>query len=529
MTLWNWLSERTARPTARRRAPRPAVEALEDRCLPAADVILEWNQLLLDTAKANKASALAFTRDLAIESAAVYDAVNAIDRSYTSYFADVKAPRGASLEAAAAQAAHDTLAALFPGQKATFDATLAADLAGIPPGRERLGVAVGQAVAQQILVWRSTDGSTTQVTYVPGSGPGVWQPTPPNFSAAASPQWGSVTPWGIPSGSEFRAPPPSLDSQAYADAFNEVKTIGDINSTTRTAEQSQIAQFWYGATGTYTSPGYWNQIAQEVAGQRGNSLVQNTRLFALLNLTMADAAIAVWDTKYTYNFWRPVTAIHAADTDGNDGTDADTNWTSFLVTPNHPSYISGHSGVSSGAAAALAAFFGTDAVSFSLSTDSLPGVTRFYTSFSAAAQEASDSRVYAGIHWRFDVVGGAAVGTQVGAYITTHLLLPASRSEGRDGDGVEAAIRVGLLSLAGAASLQPAALPTAGAGDSSDVSPPPAASVRGVNGAQNSTDPAQPQDALLSPGGVRDPLITAVEGNLPWEALANDLTVGGVV
>jgi hypothetical protein len=208
----------------------------------------------------------------------------------------------------------------------------------------------------------------------------------------------------VPSGSAFRAPPPpALNSPDYTAAFNEVKTIGDINSTTRTADQSQIAQFWYGQTGTYTATGYWNQIAQEVAVQQGNSLVQNARLFALLNLTEADAAIAVWDTKYTYNFWRPITAIRNADTDGNPDTIADPNWTPFLVTPNHPSYCSGHSGVSSGAATVLAAFFGTDNISFSLSSDSLPGVTRSYTSFSQAAQEASDSRVYAGIHWRFDV------------------------------------------------------------------------------------------------------------------------------
>src|SRR5205814_911203 len=184
-----------------------------------------------------------------------------------------------------------------------------------------------------------------------------------------------------PSGSAFRAdPPPDLNSSDYTTAFNEVKTIGDINSITRTEEQSQIAKFWYGQAGTYTASGYWNQIAQQVAVKQGNSLVQNARLFALLNLTEADAAIAVWDTKYVYNFWRPITAIRAADTDGNADTAVDTNWTPYLVTPNHPSYISGHSGVSSGAAAVLAAFFGTDAISFSLSSDSLPGATRSYTS-----------------------------------------------------------------------------------------------------------------------------------------------------
>src|SRR5262249_27166217 len=158
-------------------------------------------------------------------------------------------------------------------------------------------------------------------------------------------------------------------------------------STTRTAEQSDIARFWYSAPGTFTSPGYWNQIAREVAVERGDSLVQNARLFALLNLAQADSYFAVWDAKYTYDFWRPVTAIRAAATDGSPDTAPDTAWTSFLGTPAFPSYVSGHSGQSAAAAAVLAAYFESDDVSFTLSTDSLPGVTRSYTSFSAAAHE----------------------------------------------------------------------------------------------------------------------------------------------
>src|SRR5207237_1766873 len=190
-------------------------------------------------------------------------------------------------------------------------------------------------------------------------------------------------PFCIPSDSAFRPPaPPALTSADYTAAFNEVKSLGAANSTTRTAEQSQIARFWYGTAGTFTSAGYWNQIAQGVAQQRGDSLVQNARLFALLNLAQADAYFAVWDAKYTYNFWRPVTAIRAADADGNPDTAADPAWAPFLATPAHPSYNSGHSGISGAAAAVLAAFFGSDAVPFSLSSDSLPGVTRSFASFS---------------------------------------------------------------------------------------------------------------------------------------------------
>src|SRR5438874_5050011 len=205
------------------RRPRLSVESLEDRSVPSANVVVEWNQIFLDTFKADRHAAVLFGREAAIMHTTIYDAVNAIDRSYTPLFADVHASRGASLEAAAAQAAHDTMTALFPAHRQTFDAALAADLAGIPPGRARQGVEIGQAVAQQILAWRSTDGSSHPVTYVPGSGPGVWQPTPrPNPNPppaelpglpAVAPQWGHVTPFCIPGDSAFRSPaPPALTS-----------------------------------------------------------------------------------------------------------------------------------------------------------------------------------------------------------------------------------------------------------------------------------------------------------------------------
>ncbi len=321
---------------------------------------------------------------------------------------------------------------------------LAADLADIPPGQARLGVAVGHEAARQILAWRSTDGANDQVPYVPGTGLGVWQPTPrPNPNPppaelpglpAAAPQWATVTPFCIPGDSAFRPlQQPGLTSGEYTDAFNEVKRLGARDSTTRTAEQTEIARFWAGGPGTFTSGGYWNQIAQEVSAAQGKSLVENARLFALLNVAQADAYFAVWDAKYAYNFWRPVTAIRAADIDGNPDTLPDSTWTPLLVTPNHPSYISGHSGHSASAAAVLAAFFGTDAIGFSLSTDSLPGVTRTYASFSAAAHEVSDARVYAGIHWRFDVQAGEALGFEVGKYVVSHRLLPASEMEDEGG------------------------------------------------------------------------------------------------
>ncbi len=421
------------RPAGRWAGSRPRLEPLDDRCLLSADVVLEWNQVVLDTLKADRLLPLYFAREAAIVHAAVYDAVNAIDRSYTPLFAHVKASHGASLEAAAAQAAHDTLVELSPDHRKALDAALAADLAGIPPGRAKQGIAVGQAVAQQILAWRLADGFDKTVDYEHGSDPGDWQPTPPFFAPPVAPQWGKVIPFAIPSDTAFRPPPqPDLTSAEYTAAFEEVKALGAANSTTRSTEQSDIAQFWYGTAGTFTSVGYWNQIAREVAVQSGDSMVQNARLFALLNVAQADSYFAIWDAKYTYDFWRPVTAIQAADTDGNPDTAPDTSWTSYRVTPPFPSYVSGHSGHSAAAAAVLAAYFETDDVPFTLSTDSLPGVTRSYESFSAAVHEVSDSRVFAGIHWRFDVTAGEDLGYQVGNYVAANWLRPV-RAHGGDG------------------------------------------------------------------------------------------------
>src|SRR5439155_11983957 len=272
------------RAASRRAGFRPRLEPLEDRCQPSANVVLEWNQLALHAVGQARVSPPVASRALAITQAAVYDAVVAIDRSFEPYHAQVHASAGASLEAAAAQAAHDALAALFPAQAGTFDAALAADLVGIPPGRARQGTDVGHAVAQQILTWRSTDGSSAVVPYTPGTNPGDWQPTPPAFLPALAPQWPDVTPFAMTDGAQFRpAPPPALGSAEYATAFNEVKSLGRVDSTTRTAYQTQIAFFWRDGTGTSYAFGHWNTIAQEVSAERGLGLADEAHLFALLN------------------------------------------------------------------------------------------------------------------------------------------------------------------------------------------------------------------------------------------------------
>src|SRR5262245_7373931 len=405
------------------------VEPFEDRCVPAADVVLQWNETLLSAIRVDKTAPPPASRNMAIVHAAIFDAVNAIDRSYSPYLVHRHGPKGASIEAAAAQAAHDTLVALYPNQKATFDAALTASLAGIPDAKaENRGIAIGAFAADKVLQARRNDGSATVVPYAPGTAPGDWQPTPPAFAASLFPQWPDVKPFTLSSESDLRpAGPPALSSAEYAAAFNEVKDFGGDGITTptsRTPEQTLIANFWADGVGTETPPGHWNTIAEEVARARGTTTVQNARLFALLNLALADAAIVAWDCKYAFNLWRPVTAIRAADTDGNPATAADPTWTPLLVTPAFPSYTSGHSTFSAAGAAVLADFFGTDRIHFTTGSDALPGVTRSFDRFSSAAAEAGQSRIYGGIHFQFDNQLGLAGGRRLGEYVFANFLRP---------------------------------------------------------------------------------------------------------
>src|SRR5213078_1045247 len=275
----------------------------------------------------------------------------------------------------------------------SFDALHAAILAAIPDGPQKVaGIVWGEFVANQILAARANDGSDAIVPPPGGSGPGVWVPTPPAFLPYLLPQWGFVAPFAMSGSSQFRPPgPPSLDSERYATDYNEVKELGAAVGSTRTEDQTEIALFWADGAGTETPPGHWNSIAQIIADARGNTLEENARLFALMNIAMADAAICAWDAKYTFNFWRPVTAIRNSDLDGNAATDPDPAWTSFIVTPPFPDYVSGHSTFSGAASAVLAMFYGTDNISFTTGSDFLPGVQRNFNSFSAAADEAAVS------------------------------------------------------------------------------------------------------------------------------------------
>jgi len=367
-----------------------------------ADVVTDWNTAALDAIRAEKTPPPEASRALAILHASIYDAVNGIDRTHEAYFVQSRVPASASKTAAASAAAHEVLVALFPASAASFDDLHARTLFTVPKGpRKSSGIEWGAYVAQELLALRAADGSADTVAPPSATGPGAWRPTPPAYAPYLYPQWGFVIPFALSSGSQFRpAGPPSLDSAKYAADFNEVKALGAAVGSTRTEDQSQIALFWADGSGTETPPGHWNSIAQDVAADRGNTLEQNARLFALLNVAMADAAICAWDAKYFYAFWRPVTAVRDGDLDGNPATVSDPDWTPFLITPPFPDYVSGHSTFSGAGAAVLANFFGTDQVAFTTDSDYLPGVTRSFTSFSSAADEAARSRLYGGIHFR---------------------------------------------------------------------------------------------------------------------------------
>jgi hypothetical protein len=386
------------------------------------DAVLFLNQVALDAIRTDKTAPPVASRDLAIVHASIFDAVNSINRLYQPYHVNIVADKNTSREAAALTAGFTALSSLFPAQN--FDALKASALAAIPDGLAKTGgIALGQNVANQILTWRAGDGWNSTYNYVPGTQPGDWQPTPPAGAPFLLPQWPSLTCFSMSSGDQFRqTTPPALTSPDYTADFNRVKDLGAKNSLSRTADQAEIALFWADGAGTFTPPGHWNAIASTVAQAQKTDLVQNAHLFALLNIGLADAAICAWDMKRYYGFWRPITAIRAGDTDGNPDTLADPGWEPFIVTPPFPSYVSGHSTFSGVSAELLRDLLGD--VPFTIGSDGLPGVTRSFSDFWDAAEEAGESRIYGGIHWEFDNYWGLTAGKELGDYIFANFLQP---------------------------------------------------------------------------------------------------------
>jgi len=324
-------------------------------CVPAgrADEVTFWNSIALDIMRESMTHPPRVGRDLAIVHSSIYDALNAIDRMHTPLFYQPSLAGPASREAAVAAAAHEALVGLYPTYETSLNGLFNARLAAIPDGRARdTGIALGRSVADNMLTLRASDGWNAGSVYEGGTKPGQWRPTPPGFQPALAPHWGNVKPFAIPGVEEFRpGPPPALGSHEYAVALNETKLLGASDSTVRTPDQTQIAEFWNDYPGLTAAPaGKWNLIAQTLGEQQGNTLAQNARMLALLNVSLADVGIVCWDTKYTYGLWRPEDAIRLADTDGNPGTLADPDWTPLWPSPAFPEYNSGHSSFSGASA-----------------------------------------------------------------------------------------------------------------------------------------------------------------------------------
>ena len=376
-----------------------------------SNAVVHWNSIASEAFTPSQGTnPMAQSRTLAILHASIHDALNAIDRRYKSYTPGLRAAPKASADAAVAAAAREVLVKLLPEQAALVETAYGRALMNVRDGSAKTtGIATGQAAAWATLNRRQGDGADTasQPVYVPRTGPGEYQFTAP-FNFSVQPGWGRVQPFVIKLREHDVDGPQSLTSLAYARDVAEVKDIGDINSKTRTPEQSDIAAFWY-----EDSPLGWNRIANAVVRERNLDAWEAARAFALLHIAMADGFIAGFDAKYEHRFWRPVTAIHAAATDGNPLTEADAAWQPLLVTPPVPDYPSTHTLLGWAAAEVLIDIFG-DKQRFSLTSLTLPGVTRHYRGFSQAAQENGLSRLYAGIHFRHAIKDGRRQGRSVG-------------------------------------------------------------------------------------------------------------------
>ena len=402
----------------RSRPPAPA-NAIDSPSQESGKSIVDWNReliTLLGTPGLQSAT-IQPTRNFAILQAAEYDAVVSTTHVGQPYLFSVSAPRDARADAAADQAAHDVLTALYPGAASSIDQQLIAELAGIPHTQgARDGQRAGATVAQLLVDLRSFDGSaTTPPPFVAGTQPGNYQPTPPNFPSPVFSTWGSIRPFLLASGAQFRpvAPPP-VSSPTYAAALNQVKTLGQDSSAVRTADQTTEAKFW-GSAPIWNA---WNQITQTLLTDQHASLQRAATVFATLDLTVADATIALYDAKYVYRAWRPVTAIRAGNTGYNPGIAFDPNapaWTPLAVTAPDPSYPGAHSTISEAAATVLTAFFGKHQA-ITVTSTNMPGVVRSFPNVQAAAVEAGFSRILAGQHTALDDQAGRQLGHQVAAF-----------------------------------------------------------------------------------------------------------------
>jgi len=381
-----------------------------------ADTVTDWNLYATNALVTTAGQApTVSTIHLAMVHGAVYDAVDAIDRRYEPYLVRLRARPWYSKEAAAATAAYRVLVNVVPAQKATLDGHYATSLAAIPDGPAKQGgIAVGEAAAWAMIAARTGDGRFGASGFPVGSAPGQWRPTLPMFVNDPNAWVARVEPFLIKSPSQFRSDGPyDLDSRRYTREFREVKELGSATSTARTADQTEAARFWS------EGPLILTRLARDLSVRFQLTIGENARMFAMQYLTGADALIAVWDDKAQWLFWRPITAIREADTDGNPATDADPAWLPLINTPPYPDHASGLSGVVSAMAETLEDFFGTDHVAFVATSLNSPE-PRSFGSFSQATEEVVDARVWSGLHFRNADEDGARIGKQVARWRDRH-------------------------------------------------------------------------------------------------------------
>lgn len=372
-----------------------------------AGVVENWNAAFLQAVRKESPPPCLVSRNLPIFHLSIYRAIQAAAESGL-------APT--EQEDVGSLAGRRAFLEFFPSQTKLADDQMPA---------MRYGATVAQLANQAVertFKERENDGASTTIHYVPVDKPGQWRRTPPTYRPPEFPHWGLVKPFVLDDLKPFRAPPPpDLNSSTYARGLNEVKEIGGKTSELRTAEQELIAHFWSDFSYTTSPAGHWNDIARSMSQQRHLPLMESARLFAVLNTAMADTCIAIWDTKYHYNYWRPVTAIQRANEDDNNSTQPDARWIPLLESPPHPEYPSGHSGVSGAAATILEHFFAADNVSFDVESDDVKDTIRQFTSFQSCAKEIAASRIYGGIHYSFSGEAGLVLGRRVAAEVLRQL------------------------------------------------------------------------------------------------------------
>jgi hypothetical protein len=385
-----------------------------------ADAILDWNETGVAAAFAARQSPAEGARTMAMMHVAMFNAVNAIERRYANYGFDKRPASGASASAAAAAAARTVLVGLFPDQREALEKTYSASLQKLSGERGiEAGVALGELSGRDCLAMRTKDGVGMANVYRPITTAGTYIPT----AVTASHDWREVKPWVMKSPSQFRPePPPALTSATWMRDYNEIKEIGARNSTKRTAEQTEVARFWT-AVGVVT----WNPIVRSLATAKPRSLVDNARLFALVNMAVSDAFVAVFDGKYAHNFWRPITAIRNGDIDGNDATATDPAWLPLVETPMHPEYPCAHCISAAAVGAVLESQFGSGRLGpVSMTSPTAPGVTRRFERIADYVKEVDNARIWGGIHYRNSTEVGERMGREIGRLVATSVLLPAN-------------------------------------------------------------------------------------------------------